>query len=419
MEFSLGSLCLRGELGSAPRVESRAFRSMFRRLVEPRGSPLSLFCSRYSRFWSSRTSTFSTSSESFFTNACCLRFQDVNKPETIFASGDVIRFALRLGVAGALLVLVFRLALPEDETDVVAAITGAWQTGFVEACGWFALSFLLLGVSLAIGTSRFAMLLSSAGLEVGWSVLFRAYIVAGFFNLVLPGAMLGDVYRLWDVRREAGEGSRALGIIAVDRLLGLSALACLGLIAAPFIPFAADDRSLAPVLMAICGAITISPAVVLHPKANHWMRSIGTSVSRFSKRAGSAIDGSLHAAAEVAEVPRVLWRSFFLGLLEQGLSVVSVYCLAVPLAGEPAWYWFAIIVPFVTVVSLIPISIGGTGVREALYVILFGAVGMPREAALALSLSFLATAIIWAVIGFVVFSIDRRQNAAPVESSSS
>jgi hypothetical protein len=65
-------------------------------------------------------------------------------------------------------------------------------------------------------------------------------------------------------------------------------------------------------------------------------------------------------------------------------------------------------VPFVALVSLIPISIGGIGVREYLYVALFGAVGMSAQSALALALSVLAAAIAFAVLGFVIFSFDRR-----------
>ncbi len=331
----------------------------------------------------------------------------------LLAPGAGLRLVLRLAVAVALLAMVFRIALPESETGIVAAIMAAWQTGPIEAAGWFALSLGLFGVSFAIGTSRFSMLLVGGGFVVRWSFLFRAYLVAGFFNLVLPGAILGDVYRLWDVRREAGEGSRVLGVIAVERLLGLSALGCLGLIAAPFIPLAAEDRYLAVVLVAICAVIALATALALHSRVNGWMRWGSAHFARISTRAARAIDNALRAVADLAESRRVLWRAFALSLLNQGLPVAAVYCLAVPLASDTAWYWFAIIVPFVTLVSLIPISLGGTGVREYLYVALFGAVGMPSEVALALSLSLLGTAIVWAMVGFAVFGLDRRRDTEP------
>jgi uncharacterized protein (TIRG00374 family) len=273
-------------------------------------------------------------------------------------------------------------------------------------------AFAILGISFAIGAWRFSLLLTGADVAVPWRSLFRAYLVAGFFNLVLPGAILGDVYRLWDVRAQAGAGSRALGIIVVERLLSLAALGCLGLVAAPFLPLEGDDRYLALVLMALCGAIAITTAGALHPASNQLIRRIAAPLAGLSPRVGSAVEGALSAVADLSQRRAIVSRAFVLSLLNQGLPVAAVYALAIPLAGQSAWYWFAIIVPFVTLVSLVPISIGGTGVREYLYVALFGAVGMPKTAALALSLSILATAIVWALVGFVLFSFDRRDERA-------
>ena len=334
----------------------------------------------------------------------------------LVTAASLRNLVVRLIVAVALLVFVFRVALPESDAGIYESIVASWQTGVVEAGIWFAVAFAIFGISFAIGASRFSILLRGAGFDVGWPALFRAYLVAGFFNLVLPGAILGDVYRLWDVRREAGEGSRALGIIAVERLLSLSALGCLGLLAAPFIPLETEDRFLAWMLMGLCGAIALTTAGALHPRVNGQIRRFASPLARVSRRPADAIDHALSAVAELSESPRVLLHAFILSLLNQGLPVAAVYSLAVPLAGSTAWYWFAIIVPFVTLASLIPISIGGTGVREYLYITLFGAVGMSKQVALSLSLSLLGTAIVWALVGFVIFSLDRRSARASNET---
>lgn len=329
------------------------------------------------------------------------------------------RILLRFGVAAALLVFVFRLALPDEGEGIVSSLLAAWQTGAASTLAWFTLAFTILGVSFAVGASRFSILLRGADVHVEWLSLFRAYLVAGFFNLVLPGAILGDVYRLWDVKEEAGAGSRALGILVVERLLSLSALGCLGLVAAPFIPLGGRDRGLGFLLMFACATIALGTAAALHPTSNRLLRSLLGPVRHLSDRAANALDGALVAVAQLARRKDVIARGFGLSLVNQGLPVAAVAALAVPLAGDVAWYWFVIIVPFVTLVSLIPVSIGGTGVREYLYVALFGAVGMPRDAALALSLSVLATAIVWAIVGFVIFSIDRRSPSAGIEETGS
>ena len=107
----------------------------------------------------------------------------------------------------------------------------------------------------------------------------------------------------------------------------------------------------------------------------------------------------------------MLGRSFALSVLNQGLPVAAVAALAVPLDSQVGWYWIAVIVPFVTLASLLPISIGGTGVRELLFVALFGALGMRAEVALALSFSTLAAALVWGGVGLLLFAIGR--GAAP------
>ena len=105
-----------------------------------------------------------------------------------------------------------------------------------EALLWFGLAVLILGVNLGVGALRFHGLLRGAGLHIDLGALLRAYVVASFFNLVLPGAMLGDVYRFWDAKRDTGEGSRVLAVVVLERVLSLAALGAIALVVAPVLP---------------------------------------------------------------------------------------------------------------------------------------------------------------------------------------
>ena len=88
---------------------------------------------------------------------------------------DTLRLAIRLAVAAALLFLAFRLAIPADERSVFEALA-----------------------------RRFQVLLGAAGLAAPLAPLLRAYVVANFLALVLPSALLSDVYRVVDARRDTG-----------------------------------------------------------------------------------------------------------------------------------------------------------------------------------------------------------------------
>jgi hypothetical protein len=57
---------------------------------------------------------------------------------------------------------------------------------------------------------------------------------------------------------------------------------------------------------------------------------------------------------------------------------------------------------------MVPISVGGTGIREYLYVTLFGAVGMKSGVALVLSLATLAVSIVWALVGVAALVLRNR-----------
>ena len=118
----------------------------------------------------------------------------MSEPQRLFAPGALPRLALRVAVAFGLLFWVIRIAIPESESGVAAALIATWESGPITAASWFAFSFGLFGVSFAVGASRFSMLLRGAGIHLAWWTLFRAYLVASFFNLALPGAILGDVY---------------------------------------------------------------------------------------------------------------------------------------------------------------------------------------------------------------------------------
>jgi uncharacterized membrane protein YbhN (UPF0104 family) len=146
-----------------------------------------------------------------------------------------------------------------------------------------------------VAALRFQLLLSGAGLQTGLLSLFRAYVVAGFFNLVLPGAMLGDVYRFFDVRRDVGSGSEVLGMVVLERLLGLAALGSIGLIVAPFIPLADADAYLAWILLALCASFLLMTAALLQPRANSLLLAVLAPVGRWSSSLMPRIERSLRA----------------------------------------------------------------------------------------------------------------------------
>lgn len=319
-----------------------------------------------------------------------------------------IRYGVRLAIAGALVAAAFRLVVSQEQQGLAESLRAAWTTSVPEALFWMTLAWALLGVALVVGTFRFRMLLLGAGFEIEWRTLLGANLVATFLNTLLPGAVLGDVYRVWDTRRDAGSGAGPAGVVILERLLGLAALGSIALLALPAVPLAAQDVRLAWLLAGLSSVFCLLPALVLHPGANARLRALLRRFGRPWPFAATAAERAVAAVAAVSERPAVILRAFALSLAVQALPVVAVMLLAVPLDASVAWYWFPIVIPFVALVSMLPVSVGGTGVREYFYVTLFGAVGMSSAAALVLSLTNLAISIVWALIGVAALVLRRR-----------
>ena len=202
--------------------------------------------------------------------------------------------------------------------------------------------------------------------------------------------------------------------MALERLLGLAALGTIVLAVSPAILLPENDRQLLWLLVATGASFVLLTAGVLLPAVNRKLRGGARRLERLSPRLAATFERALSAVAGVAARPGVMARAFALSLVSQAVLVGAVAILAVPLDATVPWYWFAVIVPFVTVITLVPVSIGGAGVRELLYVTLFGAVGMRAEAALALSLSVSAAALVWSLLGLGLFAARRRSGHSPV-----
>ena len=325
--------------------------------------------------------------------------------------GETGRLLLRLGVAAVLLVMAFRLAIPATDHSIPEALASAWTASLPAALAWFGTALALFGLSFVAVARRFQVLLTAAGLAVRFSALLRAYVVASFLGLVLPSALLTDVYRAVDAKHDTGSSAEPLAMAAAERVLSLAALGCVVLAAAPFAPLGDDLRARLFIALAAAAALVVASLAILHPRAHGLLRRLLSPLARISHALARGIEGALVATAQLSQRPSALLRAFGWSLVAQVLPVCAVAALAQPLDTQLEFHWYAVIVPLVILITLIPISVGGAGVREWLFVEFFGALGMRSEVALSLSLSVFAATLVWGLFGLALFAWGRRHRA--------
>jgi uncharacterized membrane protein YbhN (UPF0104 family) len=270
--------------------------------------------------------------------------------------------------------------------------------GRISPLAWAAAT-LLVAINVVIGAARWRAVLAAYG-ALTRPDLVRAtqlYFVSFFYNNYLPGAVAGDVVRGVITRDVFGErgATAGLAVVLVERALGLFGvflLLAVGLLAA--------GDSLDTGSLWVWSAIGIAGSFAL-------VLSLP-----FARRLGRFLPGKLRTIAErVPELSSV--PQFALAAVQSVLTQVCVALAGYVLlhAVEPRVDLGAslLIVPLAAATTFLPITVGGTGAREAVYVTLGASLfGMARADALAASLALWIAHLINGAIGGVVQLTSRR-----------
>ncbi len=221
---------------------------------------------------------------------------------------------------------------------------------------------LLLSCGTLLCAYRWHLLL---GTGTYWQAL-RLSLIGNFFNFTLPGAVTGDVMKIYAL------GKKSLPSIILDRLLGLMALVWISLsmslmrLHAPYVQHFVLPVAL-PVALGMClGLVSIFLPDRLDPCL----------YLRFPKK----LLGLYRQIKAYREKPLVLASAFFLALSVQLIAALVCYILASGVGGYVTLQDAFLMAPLGFLATAIPLAPGGLGTGNAAFLLLFEAVGSQRGA---------------------------------------
>jgi uncharacterized protein (TIRG00374 family) len=271
---------------------------------------------------------------------------------------------------------------------------------------WLGGAFVLVVGSIVLSVGRWHEAVRAVGLVSSLRRLGSIYLAGLFVGNVLPSTIGGDVLRVSRLSKDTGDSASSFASVVLERLSGWVALPVLSLIGLSVNP---GLRSLgtATTLAVATSLITLGLLVVLviaagHPKIggrlaerDDWRRFLGAihlGVDKFRRHPVSAL--------------RLLAASF----VYQFVLVVAAHMIANAIDFDFGFTAILAFVPIVTIIQVLPISIAGLGVREALYVYFFHtALNEPTEKALALSLLLYGLNLVASLLGVPAFLVQRKQ----------
>lgn len=269
---------------------------------------------------------------------------------------------------------------------------------------WMAAAVAAMAAGLLVGAWRWYELLRVADVPGSWRSALRGYMAGAFANNFLPTGFGGDVVRALAVARPGPALARAGTTVIVDRL---TALVCLVLLAWLILPL--DAAAVPAVLVVALAAVTT--CIVLALAASQAAFRFGA-VGRVVPAAARPLLAEMRRPLAAFAADRTLVaRVFALGLLYQALVVTGVWCAARAIELELSFALAAVTVPLVLILTLIPVSLAGFGVREGAFVVVLRTVGVEAAEATLLSLLTFFTMGVASLPGALALVVGARRNA--------
>jgi uncharacterized protein (TIRG00374 family) len=274
---------------------------------------------------------------------------------------------------------------------------------------WHAIYFViavLLGVLRnVVFAYRWKVTLGVSGIQVPFPTLIKFYFVGTFFNLFLPTALGGDLVRGYDLAVYSGKRMGAVTSVLVERIVGFFALAFIVLLALLVGSSVIEDTVVTTVILIVCLGYFALAIIVFDARI---MRRL-VFIFKFIKpwEIGERLDRMVDSLHVFTAHKVILGQCFILSIICQTVAILAAYSLALAINLKLAPVYFFVALPMIWIITMVPVSINGLGVREGAFVFFFTKVGVSESGALLLSFLNFSQIIVLGFIGGTIYLLGQ------------
>ncbi len=298
-----------------------------------------------------------------------------------------------------ILVLIVKVNLSETFSAVLTAkwnfVIGSWV-------------FMILSTILA--SYRWRLLIKVQGDDFKMRKLIKLYFIGMFFNLAMPSLVGGDVVRGYSISKYTRSISKSFIPILLERTIGVLALISISLVAANSLlnyPKLVKEWG----VFLIFGIIVILLLMISLRKYLYSFVVASLKLIGF-KEASGKVQNISDILRQYVRSKRSMSCAFLISLVIQFLVVLANYFIALSMDIEISLYNLCIYIPIINLISMVPISFNGVGIREGAYVYFLGMSNVPESSALSMSIIWLAVLLLCGIIGGIFWIASRGSEKA-------
>jgi len=300
---------------------------------------------------------------------------------------------LRISISIALLIFLFKF----NKINVHSLISDIKSTNKA----FLTTGFLIVFFAYLLAFFRWKMLLKISGINASLKKLISSFSGGVFFSIFLPSTIGGDLVRAADLAGHTNKTKEVIATVFLDRLSGYVGLVLV------ILPALLLGRNLVldKVVFSSVFAILILLIVILFILFNKF---VYLKLSKFLSAPGAgrikeAIKNMHQEIHLFRHHKRMIIANLAVSFLIQLLMPICAYFIGLSLGINISPVYFLIFIPIITAITLLPIAVGGLGLREGLFVFYFAKAGVIKQLALAMSLLSFSFIVFYAAIGGLVY----------------
>jgi uncharacterized membrane protein YbhN (UPF0104 family) len=256
----------------------------------------------------------------------------------------------------------------------------------------------VLVVAQMVSALRWQIFARRLGMERTFWQLTKFYLIGMYFNLLLPTSVGGDVVRVWYLNAHSGRKLRATAAVLLDRINGLIVLVALACVAVLFAP--PETPLWVPLSVYGIAAAGVVGVVGL------------AAIARWGRLPENRKQ-QLTLMWEVVRHPSDLYTTTALSLAVQIASAAIVWFVGQGLNADIPFGYYAVFVPMVSLLTLLPVSVNGMGVREWACALFLAPLGVSEPLAFTLAFLWFAVQLAVSVLGGFVYLFSHEKRGEP------
>jgi glycosyltransferase 2 family protein len=299
-------------------------------------------------------------------------------------------FALRIAISAGLLYLVAR------KIPVTSVAQSLRQVNLPLMLA----SYLLIPVMGYINANRTKMMADIQGLTLSINQIVRIDFITSFYSLFLPGNLAGGIIRWHRMARHDSKPAQAFVTIVFTRLLSTTVTVIVGMACWLMDSTARHNLGFGLGFAVLLAGLCIVHWLIFNSGRAQWLANWVGGHSRVPRSVADKLGKVLRSVGKFSEVSGSrLASTVALLVLSELIGILSFYMISVAMHLGLAPVGIGWVRAYVALITLLPISIMGMGVRDGSLVVMLRTYNVAPTLAVTYSVLLLTRTLVLGLLG--------------------